>query len=733
MTDALARRSKNPTVRDELYRLLVVEQRHHGLRAGLLLCLGQLSYRICETEIGQHQHCIRGHHLCPGFSLSSLCQTPRHSESGRLPSIQSLGCDLRTIEQTVAPPPPRSVLDFLFGRPLSSEEDSKERIGSFTGVPVFGLDALSSAAYGPEAALTILLVLGSAGLTYIVPISLTIIVLLSIVYSSYRQTIAAYPTGGGSYTVATENLGAHAGLLAGASLMLDYVLNVAVGISAGVGALVSAVPRLQPHTLELCLAILLTLTLVNLRGVREAGLVFMTPTYIFVGCLGAMILFGLFKMIASAGHPVPTALIPKPPSATATVSLWLLLKAFASGCTAMTGVEAVSNGVQVFRDPRVKNARTTLTVIIVILMLLLAGIAYLCRAYGIAATVPGQAGYQSVLSQLTSAVGGRGAFYFVTMAAVLAVLALSANTSFADFPRLCRAIAEKGYLPYLFTIRGRRLVFTFGVYALTLCAGLLLIAFNGVTDRLIPLFAVGAFTAFTLSQCGMVMHWKRHMGPGAPVCMFINGLGGFATGITTCVVIVAKFSKGAWITVVAIPSLILLMLMIRRHYQKILDATESNTPAWLKSIPHPIVVLPLQHWSKVGEKALKFAYTLSREVFVLHIAQKDEEAVRLKGDLRSIWDEYVEKPAVEAGLTPPKLVVLESPYRLVITPIVEYVLQLEHEHRHRLISVLVPELVERRWYHYLLHNQRGTALKLILLMKSDGRITVINVPWYLHS
>jgi amino acid transporter len=422
---------------------------------------------------------------------------------------------VKVIEKAAEPAPQKSILDILFGRPLSSEEDTAERIGPVAGVPVFGLDALSSAAYGPEAALTILVPLGLIGLTYIVPISLIIIVLLSIVYFSYRQTIAAYPTGGGSYTVATQNIGGRAGLLAGAALMIDYILNVAVGISAGVGALVSALPRLQPYTLALCLALLLLLTLVNLRGVRETGLVFMAPTYLFVACLGGVILFGVVKTLLLGSHAAPVVTPPPLPSAVAAVSLWPLIKAFASGCTAMTGVEAVSNGVQAFREPRVKSAQTALTIIIAILVLLLAGIAYLSRAYGIGATPPGQPGYQSVLSQLTAAVAGRNTVYFIVIGAILTVLSLSANTSFADFPRLCRAIAEDGYLPNVFTIRGRRLVFTFGVCSLAILAGLLLIAFRGVTDRLIPLFAVGAFTAFTLSQAGMVMHWKRGGGQGA--------------------------------------------------------------------------------------------------------------------------------------------------------------------------------------------------------------------------
>jgi amino acid transporter len=640
---------------------------------------------------------------------------------------------VKVVEQTARPAPQKSLLNVLFGRPLSSEEDEAQRIGPAAGVPVFGLDALSSAAYGPEAALTILIPLGLAGVGYILPISLTIIVLLSIVYFSYRQTIAAYPTGGGSYTVATQNLGARAGLVAGASLMIDYILNVAVGISAGVGALVSAVPELQPYTLLLCLGILLVLTVVNLRGVRETGLAFMAPTYVFVGCLGGVILLGLWKTLLHGGHPTAVVGPPRMPSAVATVSLWLLIKAFASGCTAMTGVEAVSNGVKAFRESRVKNAQTTLTVIIGILVLLLAGIAYLARAYGIGATQPGQPGYQSVLSQLIAAISGRNIFYFVSIVSILTVLSLSANTSFADFPRLCHAIAENGYLPYPFAIRGRRLVFSFGVYALALTAGLLLIVFNGLTDRLIPLFAVGAFMAFTFSQAGMVMHWRRSGGRGARSSMLINGLGALATAITVCVVMIAKFVEGAWITALAIPALVLTMAAVRRHYDRIVRETAVHQPADLKNIKPPIVVLPLQRWSRVGEKALRFAYTISRDVVALHVAPESEHGQHSKEDLESIWEDYVEKPALQAGYTPPKLVVLRSPYRIVLSPIFEHVLELERKHPDRQVAVLVPEMVERRWLYHLLHNQRANALKLMLYLKGNRRIVVINVPWYVRS
>lgn len=367
------------------------------------------------------------------------------------------------------------------------------------------------------------------------------------------------------------------------------------------------------------------------------------------------------------------------------------------------------------------------------MIFLLAGIAYLCRAYDIAATPPGQPGYQSVLSQLTLAVTGRGVFYFITMAAVLTVLALSANTSFADFPRLCRAIAEDRWLPDPFTIRGRRLVFSFGVCVLAFLAASLLIAFEGVTDRLIPLFAVGAFMAFTLSQAGMVMHWRRTGGRGAFSSMLINGVGALATGCTTCVVIVAKFTEGAWLTVLAIPGLVWLMSAVHHHYERIEREAESQGPAHLKDIPRPIVILPLQRWDKISEKALRFAYTLSRDLVVVHITPKGQDGTPFTDDLIRVWEDFVEKPAREAGFKPPELVILHSPYRLVTTLIFRYVLEMERKHPDHPIAVLVPELVEGRWYYYCLHNQRATALRVLLYAKGTGRIIVISVPSYMRS
>src|ERR1700674_3157328 len=456
-----------------------------------------------------------------------------------------------------------NIIDVLVGKPIKTTDERAEQIGPASGIPIFGLDALSSAAYGPEAALSLLIPLGLLGVRFIIPISAAIITLLVIVYFSYRQTIAAYPSGGGSYTVARFNLGTPASLLAAAALLADYILTAAVGISAGVGALVSAVPSLLPHTVSFCVGILIVIAILNLRGVRDAGLAFALPTYLFVGTLLITIVAGVLRVLISGGHPTPVAPLPPPPPMTEAVSYWLLLKVFASGCTALTGVEAVSNGVKAFREPAVKNAQRTLTVIIFLLAVLLAGISYLVKSYGIAATDPGQPGYQTILSMLTDAVFGKGFFYYLTIASILLVLSLSANTAFADFPRLCRAISQNTYLPHVFGYRGRRLVYTYGIVVLAILCGGLLVLFGGVTDRLIPLYAVGAFLAFTLSQSGMVMHWRKNRGPHWLKSALVNGLGALVTGITTVVVLVAKFVEGAWITLLFIPLTIVFFALVR--------------------------------------------------------------------------------------------------------------------------------------------------------------------------
>jgi amino acid transporter len=583
---------------------------------------------------------------------------------------------------------------------------------------------LSSAAYGPEAALTLLIPLGLLGVHYIVPVSAAIVGLLFIVFFSYRQTIDAYRRGGGSYTVASQNLGEGAGLLAAAALMIDYTLTAAVGISAGVGALISAVPSLQPHTLELCLLVLAILTVVNMRGVHDTGVVFMIPTYLFTGTLLLVIGVGGWHVLASSGHPHPVTALPPLPAATTMVSLWLLLKVFASGCTAMTGVEAVSNGVMAFRDDTRKNAKITLTIIIFLLAALLAGIALLCRSYGIAATDPNGPGYESVLSMLTRAVMGRGTFYYITIGSVLVVLALSANTAFADFPRLTRAIALDNYMPHVFLLRGRRLLYSWGIYVLVALTALLLIVFGGVTDRLIPLFAIGAFLAFTLSQAGMVMHWKRQ--GHAHMRMFVNGLGAVATGITTIVVLVAKFVDGAWITALLVVVMILMMRKVHRHYQRVAREIDLDRPLVVAEITDPIVVLPIDRWSRISEKALSFALSMSGDIRCIHV-QTGEQADPFCDE----WEEKIAAPLRLAGKCVPMLIAPKSPFRYILQPIVDYVLAAEREDGFRKVCVLVPELVVRHWWENLLHNRRSDMLKVILLMRGNRRIVVINIPWYL--
>ncbi len=619
-----------------------------------------------------------------------------------------------------------SFFDVVIGKPLATSEERGEHIGPIAGIPVFGLDALSSAAYGPEAALTLLIPLGMAGIAHIIPISAAIIILLAIVYFSYLQTIDAYPGGGGSYTVASENLGETAGLFAAAALMIDYILNAAVGISAGVGALISAFPVLQPHTLALCLLILALLTLINMRGVKDTGATFLLPTYLFLGTLLFIIAVGSARTIAAHGHPIPVLPPPRLPPGTSLLPIWLLLKVFASGCTAMTGVEAVSNGVNAFRTPTQRNAKRTLTIIIVLLMVFLAGIALLCRAYGIGATDPNSAGYQSVLSQLISAVMGRGWFYYISIASILAVLALSANTSYADFPRLTRAIAQRDYLPHVFKIRGRRLLYSHGIYALVGFTGCLLIIFGGVTDRLIPLFAIGAFLAFTLSQAGMVMHWKREAGPGALHRMIVNGVGAVATGITLLVVLVAKFSEGAWITAILVPALIILMSSVKRHYDRVAREVAVDRPMHVQNLTEPMVIVPLDRWSRISEKALRFAMKLSDHVQAVHVDAEDNcEQVQQN------WRDNVRTPLEQIGSQPPELVMVPSPYRFVLMPLVNYILEVERQNPERQIAVLVPELVVKHFWQTPLHNQRAQLLKLLLLVRGNQRIIVINIPWYL--
>lgn len=623
----------------------------------------------------------------------------------------------------------KRLADLVLGRHLASDEEEEHKAGVVTGIPMLGLDALGSSSYGPEAALTVLLPLGALGLRYIGPITLVILAILGIVYFSYRQTIAAYPNGGGSYTVARENLGVRMGLLAAAALLLDYILNVAVGISAGVGALVSAVPSLHPYLLQLCLGMLLVIVVVNLRGVRESGLAFAAPTYAFIVLLGGVLAWGIYQAWSSGGHPRPVVAPAPLPSVAEGATWWLLLRAFASGCTAMTGVEAVSNGVTAFAEPRTRNAQATLTAIVAVLAVLLGGIAYLAHVYHIGATPPDTPQYQSVVSQLVAAIAGRGVIYYATLGSVLAVLGLSANTSFSGFPRLCRLLAEDDFLPHAFANRGRRLVYELGIWILAALAALLLILFRGVTDRLIPLFAVGAFLAFTLSQAGMVLHWRRQECRGARWAMVVNGVGALATGAALLVILGAKFTSGAWITMLLIPAMMWVFQRVHRHYACLREEIRCPRPIQTDRLQPPLVILPMLEWNTIAEKALRFALQLSGDVVVVHVCTDDANTP----EFQESWDQLVEEPLRAAGMPVPELKVLHSPYRLLTSPLLRYLRRLQKEHADRTVAVVIPELVEARWYQYLLHNQTAELLRAALLLRGNRRTVVINVPWYFRD
>jgi amino acid transporter len=619
--------------------------------------------------------------------------------------------------------------ELIFGRPLGSKDEVSERIGSAQGVPILGLDALSSAAYGPEAAMTVLLLAGARSSAVIVPIMATVSAVLAILSWSYRQTIAAYPNGGGSYTVARENLGSVAGLFAAAALTVDYVLNVAVGVSAGVGALVSAIPSLMPLTLTLCLAIVGLLTLINLRGVHSAARALAFPTYLFLGSLAVCIGWGMVKTLLAHGRPSAALALPAHAATPNAVGTWLVLRSFASGCTALTGVEAVSNAVPLFREPRVVLARRTLTLIVATLIGLLVSVAGLARAFRIEATPPGHAGYQSILSQVVQASAGRGPLYYVTMAAIVMVLCLSANTSFADLPRVWRLLALDQYVPLAFAHRGRRLVFGRGIVLLAIVSSVLLVIFRGITDNLIPLFAVGAFLAFTLSQLGMVAHWRRRPAgeTGRRRSQLVNGVGAAATGTTLVILAAAKLRSGAWITLLLIPLLVSAFLLFRRRLNRIEAVTATEEPLDVRPQP-PIVVVLIRRLDRIARAGLALAASMSNDVRAVHVRTGDAD----EPDLAARWSDLVEQPLADSGRKPPRLVVVRSPYRELFEPLLEHVHHLARSDPDRQVVVVLPELFERRWWQNILGSHRATVMREVLIARGGPGIVVASAPWYLE-
>ncbi|HEY2579624.1 MAG TPA: APC family permease [Streptosporangiaceae bacterium] len=600
----------------------------------------------------------------------------------------------------------------LVGKPLRASEVAKEQITPLEGLPALSLDALTSVAYGPEAIIIVLGVAGATALNLILPITVAIVVLLAILVFSYRQVIDAYPGGGGAYAVSRENLGRGASLLAAAALIVDYTLTVAVSIAAGVGALTSAYPRLTADTVPICLLILAVVTVLNLRGLGEAARAFLLPTAIFIVGLLAIIAIGLIHPLALhvplPGHPVT------PPHPLQVVGVLLILKAFSAGCSALTGVEAIANGVPLFKEPRAQRAKLTELLLGVILGAMLLGLAELARRWHI-----GEWSDQTVLSQIMArAVGRHWAYYIVTLTITL-VLALAANTSFGGLPVLASLLSRDHFLPHLFSLRGDRQVFATGIWALAVLSAVLLVAVRGNTNTMIPLFAIGVFIGFTLAQSGLVVHWRRTRAPGWRWRATINGFGALVTAVATVIFLISKFLEGAWVVVVAIPAFILLFTRIHAYYQRVArDLRLDEVP------PKPVskrtsVIVPVTAVSRLTRYAVSEALSLGQHVTAVRVVLEqgdsgDEDARRIELEWAA-WD-----PGVP-------LHVLRTEFTSVVEPIVGYIDEVCRQCDDQVV-VLIPTLIPPRIRYRLLHNHLDVVLSAALRSRAGVIVARVTMP-----
>ncbi|PSR23501.1 MAG: amino acid permease [Sulfobacillus acidophilus] len=597
----------------------------------------------------------------------------------------------------------------LVGRPLRSKDAETEEIGTSEGLAALSLDALTSVAYGPEAIVLVLIAVGAVGLRYLLPISLAITGLLAILVLSYSQVIDAYPRGGGAYAVSKENLGARASLLAGAALTVDYTLTVAISISAGIQALTSAFPSLLGATLPLCLLLLAIITFLNLRGVGESARAFLLPTFLFIVGLLAVLLVGLVHPAVTKPSPIAAAAAPH-------VSIFFLMKAFAAGLTALTGVEAIANGVPLFRQPRQLRAKRTEWLLGAILACMLLGIALLTVRFGALPT-----NSQSLLSRvMTDAVGRNWAYYFVSLT-IMVVLGLAANTSFGGLPVLFSLLAHDGYAPRSFAVRGDRLVFERGIFFLAIAAAALLVAVNGNTQALIPMYAIGVFTGFTLSQAGMVFHWRKVRPPGWKVRAVLNSAGAIATGISTILFVTTKFTEGAWVVVLAVPILIIGFLQVHRYYKRVgVDLKIGQIPAALTPRPRPIVVVPITpNLTELTRRALDHALSLSDQVLAVVVVFEGDDSDQEMATFRSSWAQW--NPPV-------RLVELKSQYHSVVRPLLRFIQTVDRRSKQRVL-VLIPEIVPDTWGQELLHNRMGQAIGAALRHRTD--VMIGTVPMHL--
>ncbi len=601
----------------------------------------------------------------------------------------------------------------LIGKSLPNSASASERLTIPEGLAILASDALSSTAYATEETLLILVAAGSGALTLSIPISIAITVVLAIVVMSYRQTVKAYPHGGGSYTVARSNLGLYPGLVAAASLMIDYVLTVTVSIAAGTAAVTSAFPQLLPLTVPLSVFFTLLLMVANLRGVKESGRIFMMPTYAYVGSIYLLIGAGLVAQIT--GHIPPEG---PPIAAQESLSLFLILKAFSSGCTALTGVEAISNGVMAFKPPEWKKASRTLVTLGLLLGSMFFGLSYVCNSYHIRPQ-----GDQTVVSLLGHQVFGNSPIYYFIQFATLLILVLAANTSFADFPRLCSLLARDGFCPRQLAVLGDRLVYSNGIILLSAFAIILEMIFGAQVDAIIPLYAVGVFTAFTLSQAGMVWHWVKDKTEGWQASAVMNGSGALATAVVLVVIVYTKFSEGAWLVVVTVPLMVLGFVAINNHYKYFaqrLNAQEISPRSYLprpkvEVATHPAVVVVGQI-NRGTVEALDYARSIADEIVALHVDIGSTNRDQMLKD----WHKF--EPDIP-------LVILDSPYRSIIDPILEYLSVFEAKHPGVFSTVIIPAYVPRNWWESLLHNQ--TTLFLKAALRANKSRVVTTVRYYL--
>jgi amino acid transporter len=612
----------------------------------------------------------------------------------------------------------------LLGSPLPTAAEVTQRLTKIKALAIFSSDALSSVAYATEEILLVLVAAGAVGMTLSLPIALVITGLLVVVGISYYQTIHGYPSGGGAYIVAHDNLGAWPGLTAAAALLIDYVLTVAVSVTAGVAAIISAFPELLPYRVALCLIAIALITWANLRGVKESGTVFAVPTYAFVLTTLLLVGTGLVRLISGTLEPIPAPTAPVLVSSAQAVTLFLVLRAFASGCTALTGIEAISNGIPAFQKPESDNAGKTLIGMVILLGTMFLGITTLARATGV---IPAET--ETVVSQIGRHVFGGGPLYFTLQATTTLILILAANTSFADFPRLSAILARDRYLPRQLANLGDRLVFTNGIFALAVLASILIIIFGGRTHRLVPLYAVGVFLSFTLSQAGMVRHWLRATEGRSPWKIAINGLGAVTTGVVLAVVAATKFVHGAWVVILLIPIFVGLLYAIRRHYttlarQLSLDGLKPEKWQGLASRKRHKVVVPISGVHRGMLEALRFARALSKDVTAVTVDVEPQVTERIR-EKWSLWGQDI------------PLQVLESPYRSTLQPLLAYLDQVDsREPGGELAVVVLPEFVPARAWHDYLHNQTARLIKRALLFRGRGLESkdrvIIDVPYHLQ-